>query len=119
TVLFIAGILNFLPLATSALFITGLFLFFTEIYSAYKEKMMFKKLGRYLTPGIIMFLIMGVYFSLLLSGQRLVYRDDYSHWVLVIKNLIMEDRFPNSSSIYISHNSYPMGSALFIYYFSK
>lgn len=117
--LFFAGILNILPLMTNILFLLGIFLFIREIYIGHKQKDIFTKISNFITPGMIIFIIIGIFFAFMLEGQRLVYRDDFSHWGLIVKNLLMEDRLPNFTNVRIMHNSYPPGSALFIYYFCK
>jgi len=49
-----------------------------------------------------------------------IYRaDDVSHWGLVARYLLENDAFPNSSTDIVFFQSYPLGSASFIYYVSR
>ena len=45
--------------------------------------------------------------------------DDFSHWGHAARHLLTTDRFPNGGDSYIYFQSYPLGSACFIYYLSR
>ena len=45
--------------------------------------------------------------------------DDLSHWGLVARLLLRYDRFPNGGDSAVFFQSYPLGSACFIYYVCK
>lgn len=119
SVLFFGGILNILYLTTILLFILGLLLFAKEIYENVMQKRIRENISKYITPGIIIFGISIIYFVLTLKEQRLYHYDNFSHWALMVKNIVFYNRLPNFENLTIAFNSYPPGSALFIYYFMK
>lgn len=63
-----------------------------------------------------------IYFVILASvlwKTNLVHYDNFSHWATIVKFLVTQDRLPDSMDTIISFTSYPMGSALFLYYTTK
>lgn len=63
--------------------------------------------------------VLGLYFLLTLYGLILTGYDDFSHWGVVARILVRCGRFPNSSDLHVEFQSYPLGSAVLIYYFSE
>lgn len=116
-VLFFAGILNILPHISFGLFLVGIFLFAQNLIINIKINTVNNLVLKYITPGIIIFIIANIYFIFLLKDQRLIHYDNFSHWGLVVKNMLIDDALPNFENITIEFSSYPLGSALFIYYF--
>ncbi|MGN0802169.1 MAG: hypothetical protein ACI4MF_06195 [Candidatus Faecivicinus sp.] len=45
--------------------------------------------------------------------------DDLSHWGLVARHLLRADAFPDASTTTVTFQSYPLGSACFIYYVGR
>ncbi|MCA9766406.1 MAG: hypothetical protein KC455_08305 [Carnobacterium sp.] len=72
----------------------------------------------FLTPGMYYFFIFIAYLAYFLNGARFVAYDDFSHWGLVAREIITNNKFPNFESL-IVFQSYPTGSASFIYFVSK
>ena len=62
---------------------------------------------------------LGLYFLLTLYGLILTGYDDFSHWGVVARILVRYGRFPNLSDLHVEFQSYPLGSAVLIYYFSE
>lgn len=118
-VLFISGMLNILPLMVKTIFVSGIILFMYELLKLRKRQLLLFELKRYITPGIILFIITTMFFLLLLKDQRLIHYDNFSHWGLVVKNILKADALPTFQNAKITYNSYPTGSAIFIYYFCK
>lgn len=118
-ILFLGGILNILPLSTMMLFIIGIILFFKEIVISYQLKKMKEKVKKYLTPGIIIFAIFNIIYFFILFNQKLLHYDNFSHWAVIVKSMLMNDSLPNFEDPILTFNSYPPGSALFIYYFNR
>lgn len=52
----------------------------------------------------------------LLFGVMFVDTDNFSHWGLVIRELLLLDRLPNFADPVIEFQSYPLGSSLWSYY---
>lgn len=110
--LFLAGMLNLLREAAWAIFLLGLFLAGRSV----KQKQSARVL---LCPGVAFFLGMGVVLLFLLRGSIFTGYDSFSHWGLVAKILTRFDRFPNFSDRNVMFDSYPLGSASFIYFISE
>ena len=69
--------------------------------------------------GTIFFLVICVFFAFLLYGNKFLDYDNFSHWALVEKTLLSKNRFPNFMDSNIMFQSYPPGSASYIYYVCK
>lgn len=54
-----------------------------------------------------------------LHGHVLCRYDNFSHWGLVARTVLQNDRYPNFADTLIDFQQYPLGSTTFIYYFSK
>ena len=48
-----------------------------------------------------------------------VHYDNFSHWAVVVKYMLVTDRFPDAASAIIDFKSYPLGSSSFLYYIGK
>lgn len=89
TVLFCAGILNCLELAVWGMYGIGIFLAFHYLYKDYKNV-----IHTYRNGG---FLFLAVSFCVILAackGRVFVHYDNFSHWALVVKNMLFTDRYP-------------------------
>lgn len=113
--MFIAGLLNILVLMTYFLFILGIILFFIISFRIYKYNLPLTQLWN---PGIVFFSSLTVVFVLLLHNSIFIYYDNFSHWSLIVKEMITKDILPDDSTI-ITYRNYPPGTALFIYYMVK
>lgn len=117
-VLFAAGILNCMKEATFLLYFGGFALLawcFWDCRGNFKRE--FPNKRNMLVFGIFLFVL--VYFSWLLHGSRIVHYDNFSHWGIVVKAMLLDNRMPNFSDSVISFQAYPLGSSLFIYYICK
>lgn len=110
-IMFSAGILNIMFEVLSFIVL------FSLSYLAYS---MVKKTFTltFITPGIFYFLAFSVYVAFLLRGAHFQAYDDFSHWGLVVRDILATNQFPNFESL-IMFQSYPTGSASFIYFVSK
>lgn len=118
-VLFMGGLLNILLVTTVFLFGIGIILLIREFYINYTNNLLHPTFTKFITPGMIIFLVASLYFVYILKNQRLIHYDNFSHWALIVKNILMNNALPNFEDAIISFNTYPPGSALYIYYFSK
>lgn len=112
-ILFLGGILNLLPLTVGALVAVGLALFAAEVL---KNREGFRD---FLCPAYIFFSVGCLYFLFLFKGQVFNSYDNFSHWALVVKQMLLTNRFPNFQDNIILFQSYPLGSSVFVYYVSK
>lgn len=119
TVLFFGSLLNLLPFTTLALFLIGAYLFGNIIFKKYKQHKIIKLFSKYMTPGVILLIIASIFFLGIFQNQRLLHYDNFSHWAVIVKNMVIDNRLPNIENPTVTFNSYPPGSALFIYYFMK
>lgn len=110
-IIFSAGILNIMLEVLICIVLFGLGYL---IYSFMKKKFTLK----FITPGVLFFLLFSVYLAFFLRGAQFEAYDDFSHWGLVAREILATNRFPNFESL-IMFQAYPTGSASFIYFVSK
>ena len=109
--MFLAGLLNLLPEAALALFILGL--------ACLVRALVKKEIRPAIHPGGVFFLLLCAVLAARLWGEKLVYIDNFTHWETAILHVLAKDRFPNFQDAYIRFQSYPLGTASLVYYFSK
>jgi hypothetical protein len=51
-----------------------------------------------------------------LIDTKFVHYDNFSHWAVVVKYMLLTDRIPDAASAIIDFRSYPLGSSSFLYY---
>ena len=110
--MFFAGILNVLPYAAYTVCGLGVVL---AGYSLIKRESIFALI----TPGTVFFALMSVALLFILHGSLFKHIDNFSHWATAAKTLLQNDAFPRPYDINIFFQSYPLGSAAFIYYIAK
>lgn len=110
SVMFFAGILNILPETAWAVCAGG-------VYLALQSLRRRESFRDFLCPGMVFFFLASGLLLILLHGIILTDYDDFSHWGTVLKVMYTQNRFPNYSDSIITYQSYPTGSAAFIYYF--
>lgn len=116
-VMFTAGLLNYLGEAAELMYFGGLFLLLWQLY---REKGRFWKLVTpYLNWGYGLFLLGMAAALIALRGRTLSGIDNFTHWAVVVKNLLLYDRFPTFAQDAVTFTSYPLGSAASIYYFCR
>lgn len=110
--MFIAGLLNIMVEITFLIVVLALI----AVYSIYNNNRKFKNV---FSAGMLFFIVGSVFFAVLLNQHRLFAYDDFSHWALVVKQMLQNNRLPNSSDYMIGFQSYPTGEAGFIYFIAK
>lgn len=55
-------------------------------------------------------------FLLILFQNELTHYDNFSHWAIVLKQLLSTNAFPTPDSSLIDFKNYPLGTSSFIYY---
>ena len=111
-VLLAAGILNFLLEATVAFTAVGMICF--GIYAKQIPKLSRREWGILaIFGGVVLYLLA------LLGKTYLTNYDVYSHWGVVVRQMLLNDRVPNVSDKVVNFKSYSLGSSLWIYYFCR
>ena len=71
---------------------------------------------QFCTPGFAFLVLFAVFIACQVHDDHLSHNDDFNHWAVIVKNLLLRDAFPDKTVTAIDFSSYPPGSALFIYY---
>ena len=112
-VMFFAGVFNVLPEMVN---VVSLFSLGSLVY-VYWKKRSFENI---FSSGMVFFLIGAAYFAFFMRGMRSEFYDDFTHWGLVVKEMLMWDHLPNfTSTSAITHQAYPPGTAVLLYFVSK
>lgn len=121
TVLFFAGLLNLLPEAVWGLYLLGFGGLLCQCISYKKSSRRGTQLflAEYLKPGYVVLLVVLGAATLYVRGKVFTHYDNFSHWALVVQQMLMKDRFPNFRDTLIIFQEYPLGSASYIYFFAK
>lgn len=113
-ILFFAGILNCLFIISLCIYVIGIGVF---VYYCIKEKRKFldefKSWDFIILAGILMCI------AIVLKGKIFIHYDNFSHWAIVVKDMLTFDRYPNFKDTFILFQEYPLGSSTYIYYMTK
>ena len=110
TVLFLAGILNFLKEASMALWLLGLLYLGKRIW----EERSLKFLLFYCKPVFLTLLLFTIAFFAACYGKELREYDNFTHWGLVVKQMVTENHFPDYRDSTILFQTYPLGTAVYL-----
>lgn len=111
--LFGAGLLHQMPVAANIIYYSGLFLCLIYLVLFFLKKIPFQTL---LHPSLMFFSLAVLFVMFYMRGTLFLNYDDFSHWGLVVKEIVRLDGLPDSSTL-VTFQNYPPGSAVFIYYF--
>ena len=113
-ILFFGGILNILKPSAIVLFGAGLLMAAYYLLKDFKNAVI-----PYLNIGYL-FLGVGLLAVLIATkGQVFWHYDNFSHWAMVVRNMLATNRYPSFADRLILFQEYPLGSASYIYYFAK
>ena len=115
TILFFAGILNLLPEASRLLYALGMLGFIVTIW---KSKG-FDFLKSYFNDGYLLLLLVMIIMGISVRGKLFAHYDNFSHWAIVVRHMLEVNHYPNFESSLIEFQAYPLGSATYIYFFTK
>ncbi|NMH67513.1 hypothetical protein HF072_01690 [Bacillus sp. RO3] len=112
-VLFVAGLVDRMPVAANLIYYSGLCLCLIYLILFF-----FKNISIYslLHPSMVFFSFAVLFVVLYMRGTLFLNYDDFSHWGLVLKEIVRLDGLPDASTM-VTFQNYPPGSAVFIYYF--
>lgn len=114
-IIFLAGLLNVLAYATYLVIILGLVHF---VYCILKIKQKKMDINEFHCYGIYVFVILNLYFIWYLKDAVYVHIDNFSHWGVIVKEMLYFDALPDSRTI-VTFQNYPPATATFIYYICK
>ena len=114
-VLILSGLLNCLNEFSNILYVCG---FGHLFYWTYKERNI-HYLKKYFNTGYILMFFSFALLILLLKEKVFVHIDNFTHWSLVLKPMLYENRFPNFTDKIITYTQYPLGSSVWIYFFAR
>lgn len=113
-VIFIAFILNIAILSSIIIALAGLILFTKSVYEIVKNKEKLK-----FNFNIIFLIIFVLWAAIILKGTILIHYDNFSHWGMIAKEMLITNKLPNFESTTIMFTAYPPGTACIIYFFCK
>lgn len=58
-------------------------------------------------------------FTVLTLGFRFEHYDNFSHWAMIVKYMLITDQLPDAGNQLVTFKNYPPGCAVFIYYVCK
>lgn len=108
--MFLAGIFHIMPIATFAILILGLI----QLRLIKKDSFNTEEIVK-----LSVFFLVALYFLNYLKNSMFIHYDNFSHWALVVREMLETNALPTIASKLIEFNSYPTGTAGFIYFISK
>ena len=113
---YFAGLAGVLLYAAYALFGIGIVLFVAllinkRIAQAYNVSS--------LSAINLAFAVVFLVFIASLIHTKFIHYDNFSHWAVVVKYMLVTDQIPNAASAIIDFKSYPLGSSSFLYYVGR
>lgn len=67
----------------------------------------------------VLFLLWFVITCVSLFSYRLIHYDNFSHWALVVKQMLITNAIPDANSSLIDFKNYPLGTSSFLYYVGR
>lgn len=114
--MYFAGLLNVLLIGAYALFFGGVALFILVLA---RRKMALAYNRSSLSAMNIGFALGLAFLVASLIDTKFVHYDNFSHWAVVVKSMLIENQIPTAASAIIDFKSYPLGSSSFLYYFCR
>lgn len=112
SVLFLAGILHFLGEASAVLWLFGLLYLGKRIW----QERSVKFLRFYGKPVFWMLAFFTAVVFAGCYGQMLREYDNFTHWGVVVKQMVLENHFPDYRDSVILFQAYPLGTAIYLYF---
>lgn len=115
SLLFVAGILNFVTYTLLGIYGLG---FLSLAWWVYRDRS-FAFGKHYCIPAFAYLALAFTAMAWFLYGRKFDSFDDFTHWALVVKEMLATNRFPSFMDPVVNFPSYPLGSSSYIYYFSR
>ncbi len=115
-ILFFFGLVNCLSAGVYCLHCLG-FLFL--ICSLWKNESLAPCIRPFWNSAFLCFFLAVLAAAVYFRGKVFHSLDDFTHWALVVREMLSVNRFPTANETLIIFQAYPLGSSVFIYFFSK
>jgi len=107
------GILGYLQESVTVFNILGVLLLVSCLFQDLKAK---KTIQWHASIKLVLYAAVCLALAFYLKDTVLTHYDNFSHWGTIVKSLYLENSLPDNESYLITFQSYPPGSAAFIYY---
>lgn len=116
-IIYICGIFDNLKIGVYMVEIFTLLAIISIIYFIVKEKNLKDTLKRFLTPGILIYVLFFILNLVLTKGKILDDYDEFNHWGAIIKNMFIYNKYGMHENSSVTFNEYPPFTAVFQYFF--
>jgi hypothetical protein len=114
--IYFCGLAGFLLPGSAAVLAAGIILFFFFLL----KKIRNQSYGNFhISPFQAGFAVGSLFFFQLLFASGLVHYDNFSHWAIVVKQMLNTNAFPDAASALIDFKNYPLGSSSFLYFICR
>ncbi|MBJ7541638.1 hypothetical protein JG537_07945 [Streptococcus sp. SL1232] len=97
-----------------AISVVGCLLSLYHLWNIWKKRIKFRKLD-YIAIGMMLYLLL---FGVTLWNSPILHYDNFTHWATIVKFFHINNALPTQYDTIISYYTYPVGSSLFIYFFT-
>ena len=113
-VLYLGSLLGFMLQTVYVISVLGCLLSLYYLWAVWKKKYRFGRLD-YIALGMMAYLLL---FGITLWYSPLLHYDNFTHWATIVKFFHINNALPTQQDTIISYYTYPVGSSLFIYFFT-
>ncbi|MGX7405039.1 hypothetical protein ACWOFK_00175 [Aerococcus urinaehominis] len=119
----LAGFLGLLAPALIVAKLVGLALFiytlFYYIFPYFKNTQLRQKKFYWDQWPVWLVSFIAIVYYFILKDKTLIHYDNFSHWALILKTLLLFDHWPTAANSFTEFANYPPAAATFLYYFTK
>lgn len=115
-IVYFCGLGGFLLPGSAAVLVAGVLLFFFFLIWMIRNRSYESFRLSLFQAG---FAVGSLFFFQLLLTSRLIHYDNFSHWAIVVKQMLSTNAFPDASSALIDFKNYPLGSSSFLYFICR
>lgn len=110
---FFFGLAGVLPEGSIVVMSAGVLAF---VWFALAFRQEYIRLQIHITLFHCFFMTGSLLFFVVLIRSRLTHYDNFSHWGIVVKQMLSTHAFPTAESALVDFKNYPLGTASFLYY---
>ncbi|WP_313181290.1 hypothetical protein [Lacrimispora sp.] len=115
-IVYFCGLAGFLLPGSASVLVAGVILFFFFLIWRIRNRSYESFRLSLFQAG---FAVGSLFFFQLLLTSRLIHYDNFSHWAIVVKQMLSTNAFPDASSALIDFKNYPLGSSSFLYFICR